>query len=155
MRKRTINDIDQETEDFELQILDLLKTIHEDEPDWREPHRRRTGDIGPGYVPLAERRQRVNILRAKVDRLKKEREGLMVSQESPVGAKMAHGELKETVERLATRDGYKADDTVPSTTIRKWVQEIHKDGKHTTEASIRAQLTILGITKERAQKKKQ
>ena len=54
MQNRTITDIEIETDEIELEILNVLKSIHEDEPDWREPHRRRTGDIGPGYVPLAE-----------------------------------------------------------------------------------------------------
>jgi len=152
MQKRTITDIEIEIDDLKLEILDLLKSIHEDEPDWREAHRRKTGDIGPGYVPLPERRERVEILRSKVERLKKEREALLIAQGSPTASKMAHGELKEMVDRLATRDGYKAGDTVPGSTIRKWVLEIQKDGKSTTDASIRSQLTNLGITKARRTK---
>jgi len=152
MRTRTITDIDIEMVDLKLEILDLLKSIHEDEPDWREPHRRKTGDIGPGYVPLAERRERVELLRAKVERLKQERVTLTTAQGSHSSAKMAHGELKETVSRLAARDGYKVGDTVPSATINKWVREIQTDGKTTTAASIRSQLTNLCITKARTVK---
>ena len=101
---------------------------------------------------MAERRQRVELLRGRVDRLKREREAIDIAQAPATGAKMAHGELKETVERFAKRDGYKAGVTVPSTVINKWVREIQKEGKATTAASIRSQLTNLGITKARTTK---
>ena len=152
MRKRTTEDIREEIDEIELQILDVMKSIHEDEPDYREPWRRKTGDLPIGYVPLAERRQRVALLQAKVDRLKKERDALLISQGSPSGARMVHGELKKTVDRLATRDGYKSGDTVPSAAINKWIREIQQEGKTTTAGSIRAQLTNLGITKARPRK---
>jgi hypothetical protein len=153
MKRRTILEIEEEIDEIELQILDVKKSIHEDEPDWREPHRRRTGDLAPGYVPLAERRKRVELLQAKVDRLKKEKDALVLAQGSPTGGKMGHGELKQTVSRLAARDGFNPGKTVPSATISKWVREIQNEGKTTTAASIRAQLTNLGITKERVKKK--
>ena len=152
MKKRTIEDITEEIDEIELQILDVMKSIHEDEPDYREPWRRKTGDLPIGYVPLAEWRQRVALLQAKADRLKKERDALLISKGSPSGTKMAHGELKETVDRLASRDGYKAGHTVPSTVINKWVREIQDEGKQTSAASIRSQLTNLGITKARTMK---
>ena len=152
MQKRTITDIEIEIDDLKLEILDLWKSIHEDEPDWREAHRRKTGDIGPGYVPLAERRERVEVLERQVERLKQERDALLIVQGSPTASKMAHGELKAIVGRLAARDGFKPGDTVPSSRIREWVQEIQKDGKSTTAASIRSQLTNLGITKARTTK---
>jgi hypothetical protein len=153
MKKRTTEDIDIEIEEIELESLDLKKSIHEDEPDWREPLRRKTGDIGIGYVPLAERRERIKLLDGKVSRLKKERSVLSAMQSQSTGKKFGYGALKQKVQLLVKRDGCKTGDTVPSTIIAKWRTEIEKEGYKTSDAAIRAALSQLGTTKERVKKK--
>ena len=150
MEKRTLEDVDEEIDDVELEILDLKKSIHEDEPDWREPWRRGTGDIGPGYVPLAERRQRVELLERRVARLKKERAALSAKQAQSSGKAFGHGELKQKIQELAKRDGCKVGDTVASTTVAKWRKELENEGYKTSDGAIRATLSSLCLTKERA-----
>jgi hypothetical protein len=50
MKKRTIEDIDIEIDELELEILDIKRSISEDSPDWREEQRKKTGDLGPRSV---------------------------------------------------------------------------------------------------------
>lgn len=104
MAKRTLADIDIEIEETELEILDLKKSIHDDEPDWREAHRLKTRDIGIGYVPLAERRKRVTVLEGKVPSPEGSH-GLAGKTESSGGKKFGHGELKKRVQDLAGQGG--------------------------------------------------
>jgi hypothetical protein len=148
MKRRTIDEINIEIEELKLIILDVKATIHEDEPDWREPTRRKTGDIGPGYIPLAERRERIKLLEAKVDRLMKERDVIKANQSGTSGKKFGHGQLKENIGEMATRDGLKLNKSVPGTKINKWIKELMKKGYHTSAGSIRAVLSDLGYTKE-------
>lgn len=152
MKTRTIDDIDEEIAAIELDILDVKKTIHEDGPDWREVHRRKTRDIGPGYVPLAERRKRVTVLEGRVARLQKERTALLEKLKPSAGKKFGHGKLKQRVQDLAHSEGHKAGKTIPSTVIAKWRRELEKDGYQTSEGSIRAVLSSLGYTKEGSKK---
>ena len=70
MNKRPIDDINEEIDEIELQILDVMKSIHEDEPDRREIWRRGRGDLPIRYKPLKDRRKHVEPLRGKVDRLR-------------------------------------------------------------------------------------
>lgn len=151
--RRTLEDIDEEIDDLKQRILGIKKSIHEDEPDWREPWRRKTGDLAPGYVPLAERREEIQVLESKLARLEKKRVALSGKQSQTSGKKFGHGELKAKVEALVKRDGFKVGDTVHSKTIAKWVREIRKEGFDTSEQSIRAALSKMEITKERQIKK--
>ena len=152
MKRRTLDVIDAEITDLELQILDIKKSIHEDAPDWREPWRRKTGDIGPGYIPLAERREKIKLLQAKVDRLMKERKAINAKQSQTSGKKFGYGELKETVAELAKRADLKAGKTVPAKTVRKWNRDLKQKGYQSTEESLRVILSRLGFSKETPRK---
>jgi hypothetical protein len=153
MKKRTVDDIQEEIDDVELDILDLKKSIHEDEPDWREEQRKKTRDLAPGYIPLAERRKRISILERKIANLKNEQALLAAKTPPSSGKKFGYGELNKKVSELAKRDGFKVDDRVPSKTRAKWLREIESEGYTTSDGSIRAVLTNIFITKERPKKK--
>jgi hypothetical protein len=148
MKRRTIDDINIEIEELELQILDIKTSIHEDEPDWREDWRRKTRDIGPGYVPLAERRKRIKLLEAKIDRLQKERDALVAVQAGTSGKKFGYGELKQIIAVMVTRDGLKLNKSVSGTRIERWIKEFKKKGYSTSAGSIRSVLSDLGYVKE-------
>ena len=91
MKKRTIEDIDAEIDELDLEILNIKQSISEDGPDWREPHRRKTGDLVPGYVPLADRRKRIKLLESRIVRLKKERGAVVAKQVPSSGRRYDYG----------------------------------------------------------------
>jgi hypothetical protein len=153
MKKRTVDDIQEEIDTVELAILDLKKSIHEDGPDWREGQRKKTGDLAPGYVPLAERRERITILERKIANLRNEQALLAAKTPPSSGKKFGYGELKTKVSELSKRDGFKADERVPLKTRAKWLREIESEGYTTSDGSIRSVLERLFITKERRKKK--
>jgi hypothetical protein len=152
MKKRTIEDIDIEIDELDDKIDDIKESISEDEPEWREGHRRKTGDLAPGYVPLADRRKKVERLERKRARLVKERAALVAKQVPSSGKRFGHGERQKKVLELAERDGFAVGDTVRSKRIAKWVRELRKEGFVVDEKTIRAALSKLEITKERRTK---
>ena len=149
MKRRTSEDVDVEIDEIDDEIDEVKKSISLDGPDWREEWRKRTQDLAPGYIPLADRRERVERLERKKARLVKECAALAAKQEPSSGKRFGHGELKKKVSELAKRDGFKVGDTVHSTTIAKWVREIRAEGFKTNEKTIRSALSKIAITKER------
>jgi hypothetical protein len=148
MKKRTIEDIDIEIEELDDNIDDLKGSISEDGPAWREEWRGGTRDLAPGYIPLADRRKKVERLESKKARLLKERAALVAKQVPSSGKRYDYGKLSEKVLQLVKRDGCMSGRTVPSKRILTWLKEIKRDGYTTTEGAIRAVLSTHGFSKE-------
>ena len=150
---KKLKELELEIEDLELELLDAKKDLHNSRPQYQEDFLKEQGRYPVGDIPRAELERRVQLLENKLKRKQKEYDDLKNTQPRAGAVKFGYGELKEEVERLAKRDGFKVGTSVPGKIRKRWLKEIKATGKTTTDSAIRSILSGLTITKERPPKK--